>query len=160
MRRSRTILALAAVITAIGTAGAGADVPCLFTVNINPESRVTVERGNVPARLQQGVWQSFRLCFNNEAKITAVPRVASQNAPLGKDRNHWLEIRMEPAVKRLSGGREYRTLRLRSRDAGQREATFSFDVGQGTEDLAFRAQVSVLFQCLPATPSAPSNKLR
>jgi len=36
-------------------------------------------------------------------------------------------------------------LRLRASAAGKREATLKFDVGQGTQDLGFRAEVPVLF---------------
>ena len=39
---------------------------------------------------------------------------------------------------------------LYSRDAGKREARFSFDVGQGTQDLGFRGDADVLFDCAPA----------
>src|SRR5262249_25343515 len=51
----------------------------------------------------------------------------------------------------LSGlGVEYRIVELYSRDAGKREASFAFDTGQGTQDLGFRNEVSVLFDCRPA----------
>jgi hypothetical protein len=51
----------------------------------------------------------------------------------------------------LSGlGVEYRVVGLYSRDAGKREARFSFDAGQGTQDLGFRGEASVLFDCRPA----------
>jgi hypothetical protein len=143
-------ITLAAVGTAERTAGAEAEQPCFVEVVINPESRVEAHRGTVPARLRQGVWQSFRVCFQNDAKVTAVPRVISPNAPADKHRDRWLDVRLEPADKRLTGAvREYRILRLRSRDTGPREATFLFDVGQGTQDLGFRGQVSALFQCSP-----------
>jgi len=45
---------------------------------------------------------------------------------------------------------EYRIIQLHSRDAGRREAKFSFDVGQGTQDIGFRNEVDLLFRCLPA----------
>src|SRR5690606_37536498 len=37
-----------------------------------------------------------------------------------------------------------------SREAGKREATVSFDIGQGTQDLGFRAEAPVLFEVKPA----------
>jgi hypothetical protein len=136
------------------TLGAQAEAPCLLLVRISPEARVAAERGTVSARLRQGVWQSCTICFENEAQVTAIPRIVSPNAPSGRDRDHWLDVRLDPPGKRLTGSRrEYRTLRLRSRDAGPREATFRFDVGQGTQDLGFRGQVPILFQCLPNTKS-------
>jgi hypothetical protein len=121
-----------------------------MVVRISPESRVSGERGAVDTRLRQGVWRAFRVCFENEAQVTAVPRIVSPNAPRGSRRDQWLDLRLEPAGKRLTGSRrEWRTVRLRSRDTGAREATFRFDVGQGTQDLGFRGDITVLFQCLP-----------
>ena len=45
---------------------------------------------------------------------------------------------------------EYRIIQIYSRDAGKREASFAFDVGQGTQDLGFRSESDILFRCLPA----------
>ena len=57
----------------------------------------------------------------------------------------------QPLRKELSGLKlEYRILQLYSRDAGKREAKLSFNVGQGTQDLGFRNEVDILFNCLPA----------
>ncbi len=56
-----------------------------------------------------------------------------------------------PMKPTLSGlGLEYRIIQLYSRDAGKREAAFSFDTGQGTQDLGFRNELSILFDCKPA----------
>ncbi len=61
----------------------------------------------------------------------------------------------------LSGlGLEYRIVQLYSRDAGKREATFSFDTGQGTQDLGFRNEVSVLFDCKPARADHAAHRRR
>ena len=40
---------------------------------------------------------------------------------------------------------------LYSRDAGTREASPSFHIGAGTQDLGFRSAVPILFDCKPAT---------
>src|SRR4029079_5373567 len=40
----------------------------------------------------------------------------------------------------------------RGRGSFRREAALSFDVGAGTQDLAHRAGVSVLFTCRPSVP--------
>src|SRR5262249_21044299 len=45
---------------------------------------------------------------------------------------------------------EYRIIQLYSRDSGQREGRLTFDVGQGTQDVGFRNDVDILFNCLPA----------
>ena len=51
-----------------------------------------------------------------------------------------------PFANRLSGDKiEYRVLKLTPRQTGKREATLAFDVGQGSQDLGFRAEVPVLF---------------
>ena len=44
-------------------------------------------------------------------------------------------------------------LELYSRDTGKREAKLAFDVGQGTQDLGFRNELNVLFDCEPARGS-------
>jgi hypothetical protein len=55
----------------------------------------------------------------------------------------------------LSGDRvEYRILSLYSSAAGKREAKFTFQVGQGTQDLGFRGEADVLFKCAPASQVA------
>ncbi len=41
---------------------------------------------------------------------------------------------------------------IHSSEAGQREATIVFDIGQGTQDLGFRSEVPVLFSIKPAIP--------
>ena len=52
----------------------------------------------------------------------------------------------QPLRRDLSGlPLEYRIIQVYSRDAGRREAKFTFNVGQGTQDLGFRNEVDVLF---------------
>jgi hypothetical protein len=71
-----------------------------------------------------------------------------------KNEDCWLEaavVAPAPLKKELSGARvEYVLLRLRPREAGKREATLRFDVGQGSQDLGFRAEVPILFTIKPA----------
>src|SRR5258708_25908596 len=66
----------------------------------------------------------------------------------------WLDIELysKPPMKTALTGLavEYALVSLYSRDAGKREARFSFDVGQGTQDLGFRNDCDVLFDCRPA----------
>jgi len=68
--------------------------------------------------------------------------------------DRWLDLQMfdsQPLTQSLTGfPLEYRIIQLYSRDAGSREATLAFNVGQGTQDLGFRNEVPVLFRCLPA----------
>jgi hypothetical protein len=66
----------------------------------------------------------------------------------------WVDLQMfdsQPLIERLSGLLlEYRIVQICSRDRGKREASLSFDVGQGTQDLGFRSEVPILFECRPA----------
>ena len=56
------------------------DPYCLAFININPESRVKVERGPAKARLIQNGWVSYLVKVNNEAGVTAKLEVQSPNA--------------------------------------------------------------------------------
>jgi hypothetical protein len=47
---------------------------------------------------------------------------------------------------------EYALALVYSSEVGRREATITFDVGEGTQDLGFRAEVPVLFDVRPAVP--------
>ena len=156
---------------------AALDPRCLFLVTINPEMRVKVVPGAAKAELVERGWRSFFIKVVNESGTTAPLNVFSaqaqsaysggavQNASdrrlRGRDntkpidaKDGWLDLQSfdaPPLLPTLSGLRvEYRIVSLYSRDAGQREATFAFDVGQGTQDLGFRGETSVLFHALPA----------
>ena len=147
------------------------DPLCLVGVNINPESRVKVAVGPAPKTLVQHGWRVFLVKVHNEAGVTAPPAVSSPNAlPLHKRstaakkpeltippkevENRWLDVSLnteQPLAKNLSGlSLEYRVIELYSRDAGKREAKLAFDVGQGTQDLGFRNEANILFECAPA----------
>ena len=47
---------------------------------------------------------------------------------------------------------DYQVLQVYSRDRGQRSAVLRFNVGQGSQDIGFRSEVTVLFDALPAYP--------
>jgi hypothetical protein len=127
------------------------DPLCLIGVTINPESRVKALRGAGPAELRLDKESVLLVKLINEGGVThslAVggPQVRS-STETGTER--WLEasvLAAAPAGKGVSGNRlEYVLLRLTPHEAGKREATLRFDVGQGTQDLGFRAEVPVLF---------------
>jgi hypothetical protein len=147
------------------------DPKCLAYVNINPESRVKSSEGMAPRVLDEQGWRVFLIKVHNEAGVTAGLRVTSPNAapiykqstssPLPKDTvkkqdipDRWMEILSydaQPMAAKLSGlNLEYRVVSLYSRDRGKREGKLAFDVGQGTQDLGFRNEVSFLFECQPA----------
>ena len=147
------------------------DARCLAGVSINPESRVKVARGPAEAELVQHGWRVFLVKVHNEAGVTAPLRATSPNAePLHKRStgspdprpsvtpadvpNRWMDIMtfdQQPLVAKLSGLElEYRIVQIYSRDKGKREALIGFNVGQGTQDIGFRNEVAVLFECQPA----------
>lgn len=147
------------------------DAYCLTGVNINPESRVKVKEGPVDKELMQQGWRTFLVKVHNEAGVTAPLVAESENAaPLYKrstgrpdpemtvpksDIPHrFLDIVVysNPPLKASLSGLEleYRIVQLYSRDAGKREAMLGFNVGQGTQDIGFRSEVPILFDCVPA----------
>lgn len=136
------------------------DGHCLFGVQINPEMRVKVAAGPAKPELVEQGWRHFLVKVQNESGTTAALRVASPNAQrlAGSTQqevpDRWLDLMMfdaQPLKPTLNGlNLEYRIVQLYSRDAGRREARFSFNVGQGTQDLGFRNEVDQLFQIQPA----------
>ncbi len=144
------------------------DTRVLLSVHINPESRVKVARGTASAELNEQGWRVFLVKVHNEAGVTAelagsspnaaplyvrstgspdpMPTVTEQDVP-----DRWLDLHMfnsQPLEKELSGLEvEYRILQLYSRDRGKREAKFAFNVGQGSQDIGFRNESSILFRC-------------
>ena len=151
------------------------DQYALAIVTINAESRVKVEVGPAKPELEQEGTRLFLVKVTNAAGVTAKLQVQSENSgevytpsdfspqPAVKltpeeAKQRWADISLydrNPVSERLSGlGLEYRILSIYSRDAGERSAKLSFNVGQGTQDIGFRNEATVLFKILPA------NKLR
>ena len=147
------------------------DPLCIAGVNINAESRVKVAVGEAPKKLMQQGWRTFLVKVHNEAPVTSPLNCTSSNAapqqlrsrgnPKPKPKikpadvaNRFLDIdtfARQPLNRNLSGlALEYRLVSLYSRDVGKREAKLQFDVGQGTQDLGFRNEANVLFECEPA----------
>ncbi|MGB9405774.1 MAG: CehA/McbA family metallohydrolase [Candidatus Acidiferrales bacterium] len=149
------------------------DKHALVVVSINPESRVGVTRGEADADLIQNGTRLFLVKIVNEAGVTAPLKVGSPNSGPVYSSNYevgwhppaphltatgiqdrWAYISLynkEPMELQLSGfGLEYRILLIYSRDAGQRSAKLSFNVGQGTQDIGFLGETTVLFNIAPS----------
>jgi hypothetical protein len=144
------------------------DPHVLAVVSLSPEARVKAARGPAKAVLQQGGWTPVLLKVINESTVTKALAITSpQGGPIfsggskqkqkGKpDKNNFLDVEIfgkPPMTDKLSGLEvEYAIALIHSSEAGKREATLAFDVGQGTQDLGFRAEVPVLFTIKPAIP--------
>lgn len=155
------------------------DSQALFGVSINPELRVRVSRGPGDPLLQQAGFTPVIVKVINDATVTRRLQIHSPQAgPVyagvaeailkrqaqtelndnenTERRRRFLDVEMfekSPMTSRLSGLKvEYQIALLYSSEAGQREATIVFDIGQGTQDLGFRSEVPVLFTIAPAIP--------
>jgi hypothetical protein len=154
------------------------DSRVLFEVSINPESRVKVRRGPATAILQQAGYTPVLVKVVNASTVTKRLRITSPQAgpvyagvaELSMKRQQQEELRANenttrnpdrflavemfdapPMTDRLSGlAVEYAVALIYSSEAGKREATIGFDVGQGNQDLGFRGETPVLFDIRPA----------
>ncbi|MBY0526872.1 MAG: hypothetical protein K2R98_25995 [Gemmataceae bacterium] len=127
------------------------DARCLCGVTINPESRVKATRGPLTAELIRDRPTLVLIKVHNDAGVTAGlaiegPQIRIDGKPA---EGRWLDATVAseaPLSKRLSGQKlDYVIVRLTGHEEGKREATLRFDVGQGTQDLGFRAEVPILF---------------
>lgn len=142
------------------------DPRCLLTIRINPESRISLERGAATARLVEQGWRAYLVKVRNEAGVTgnlvmespqALPvyrpgtglAMAPQSIRPADVTDRWLEMdnySQRPMVPQLSGLElEYRIVLFYSRDRGRREAQLGATLGPGTEDIGFRNRIAVLF---------------
>lgn len=149
------------------------DPHVLVTVDINAESRVKVQQGAAPPELVQAGTRLFLVKVVNAGHVTAALNVESPNsgktylqsngdaAPAiqltpQQSAERWADISLyqqPPMRKRLSGlGVEYAVLAVASRDAGQRSAKISFNVGQGSQDIGFRNDAVIVFNALATRP--------
>jgi hypothetical protein len=140
-------------------------------VDINPESRVKVEEGTANPELVEAGTRLFLVKVVNDGHVRAPLIVQSPNSgdvyvrssgdpapPIQltpqESKERWANISLyqrPPMRPRLSGlALEYAILEVYSRDAGQRSAKISFNVGQGSQDIGFRNDVTVLFSAVPA----------
>lgn len=136
------------------------DPLCLAEIEINPESRVKVSEGPAALELDQNGWRVFLVKVHNQAGVTAPLKIRSpQSEPIAGSTaaqvaDRWLDVQnfdQRPLSPALSGIQlEYRPVLFYSRDVGKRTAVVSFDVGQGTQDIGFRNDISLTFECRAA----------
>lgn len=156
------------------------DPNVLLVVEINPEERVKVSRGPATAVLQQFGFTPVLVKVLNASTATRRLRLTSpqsgavyagvaklsmerqqsmeliENENKRQEKGRFLAVEMAnqpPMTDRLSGLEvEYATALILSTEAGQREVTIGFDLGQGEQDLGFRGEVPILFKVKPAIP--------
>ena len=147
------------------------DARALAQVTINPESRVKASRGPAPAVIQQAGFVPVLIKIVNESTVKKPLAIASPQAgpvysgqgqqkkdpkadPKTVERFLHLELYTAPPMtKDLSGLKvEYFIALIYSREAGKREATIAFDVGEGTQELGFRGETPILFDVKPGIP--------
>jgi hypothetical protein len=155
------------------------DPLALFIIEINPELRVKVKRGPGDPILQQAGYTPIIVKVINDATLARTLNISSPQAgpvyagasegillrqaqtELKKNENtnrerRFLDVEMfdqSPMTGKLSGlSVEYALALINCSEAGVREATIAFDVGEGTQDLGFRSEVPVLFSVRPAVP--------
>ncbi|MBE7494590.1 MAG: CehA/McbA family metallohydrolase [Verrucomicrobiaceae bacterium] len=156
---------------------AALDPNVLCVVDINPESRVKAARGPAAAGMQQAGYMPVLIKVLNHATSVAKLRIGSTQAGPSyagvakgtmererqthlrenentKNEHRFLEISVfdsPPMTSNLSGLEvEYVIALIYSSEAGKREVVLAFDIGQGTQDLGFRAEVPVLLDVKPA----------
>jgi hypothetical protein len=147
------------------------DQYALVIVIINAESRVKAEPGPAKPELVEKGTRIFLVKVLNGAGVTSQLQVQSENSgsvylpstgspeppslvTTADVQQRWADISLydqNPMSERLSGlPLEYRILEVYSRDAGQRSAKLAFSVGQGTQDIGFRNETTLLFNILGA----------
>jgi len=162
------------------------DPQALFVVQINPETRVKVQRGPARVELQQFGFTPVLIKVLNDSTATKRLRMLSPQAGvvyagvarLSMQRQQSLELTADenkqqsrdrflavaihdqpPLLDRLSGLEvEYAIGLVLSTEAGKREATLGFDLGDSEQDLGARGEVAVLFSVKPAIPVRLSIK--
>jgi hypothetical protein len=141
------------------------DPHVVVVVSLNPEARVKATRGPAKVTLQQSGYVPLIVKVVNDSTVTQTLRVSSPQAgPIYSggaagdknkvNKNSFIDVELfskQPMTAELSGLKvEYAIVLIASNEAGKREVTLGFDVGQGTQDLGFRGEVPILFDIQPA----------
>jgi hypothetical protein len=153
------------------------DPYCLLYVHINPEGRVKVHRAEAQARMIQGGWSTYLVKVINESGGRARLQVDSPQAQpslhrseeephpreenlitLGEVADRWIDVALytrRPMTASLSGlPLDYFVLQCYTKETGPREAVFSFNTGEGSQDIGFRNELPILFDCSPSVKVA------
>ena len=121
----------------------------LFSVSVNPESRVKISSTRDRLAMQVGVARRFLVKCENTAGITAPLRIRAFDVSTQPPQlAGWCEVKMidNNVIARdfTSAAVEYKVVELILTEPGLHEVRFVADAGQGTQDLGFRASTDLL----------------
>lgn len=127
----------------------------VLRVDVNPESRVKLSAVGPLPDLVVDRTHRFLLEVRNDARIRAPLRVVATDRSTNPSRPaRFCEVGLVDGVASssfLSGAeREWKIVEIRVLEVGRREVHLEADVGQGTQDLGFRAAADLLLKGVPA----------
>ena len=127
----------------------------VLRVDVNPESRVKLAAVSPLPELVVDRTYRFLLEVRNAARIRAPLRIAATDRSTSPPRTAmFCAVGLVDGIASssfLSGQeREWKIVEVRSTEEGRREVHLEADVGQGTQDLGFRAAADLLLKSVPA----------
>ncbi len=136
----------------------------LLTASVNPESRVKISSRSDRIELLQGRPQRFLIQLENIAGTTAPLGLTAidiaSDPPQAAD---WCDIRVIDSpfssVHCTGAENEFKVIEILVRESGLREVRLVADVGQGTQDLGFRATADLLLDAKPLRITSPTNTI-
>jgi len=127
----------------------------ILRVEVNPESRVKLAAVSPLPDLVVDRTHRFLLEVHNAARIRAPLRIVASDRSTNPPRAvRFCELGLVDGIASssfLSGNeREWKIVEIRATEEGRREVRLEADVGQGTQDLGFRAAADLLLKGVPA----------
>ena len=159
---ARALEPLLAAAESSASLAAAVEALVVLRVDVSPESRVKLAAVNPLPELV--VDRTYRLLLevHNHARIRAPLRIAATDRSVNRPRPALfcaVGLVDGMASSFLSGAeREWKIVEIRLLEAGRREVHLEADVGQGTQDLGFRAAADLLLKGVPARRLSGSEK--
>ena len=139
----------------------------LLSASVNPESRVKISARSDRIELLQGRPQRFLIQLENSAGTTAPLGLTAVDITSDPPQAaEWCDVRVIDSpfssVHCTGAENEFKVIEILARVSGLREVRLVADVGQGTQDLGFRATADLLIDTRPrrsiSTPSVENGK--
>ncbi|XZE53538.1 CehA/McbA family metallohydrolase [Planctomycetaceae bacterium SH139] len=126
----------------------------LLSASVNPESRIKISSRTDRIELLQGRPQRFLIQLENTAGTTApLGLTAIDIASAPPQAADWFDIRVIDSpfssVHCTGAEHEFKVIEVLMRESGLREVRLVADVGQGTQDLGFRATTDLMIDTKP-----------